>query len=129
MAPGSWVRCPNCSQPVRFEAPKPPPRPKPAVKPVVSPPPLARPDVPAWTPRPVVGRRLGCGPAALISLMGAFAEMLFSAAFLSVMNPYELLLAGAFGFFLVMGTGYVMLAASSRPGWESTKNNDRRDRW
>jgi len=49
--------------------------------------------------------------------------MLFVATFQFVRNPSELLLSGAFGFVLVMTTGHLMVAASTRIGWEPTGND------
>ena len=123
VAPGAWMRCPSCGQPVRFETPKaPPPRPKPKPKAVVTPPPLSKPTAQVWTPRPSSSRRLGCGPAAVIAMMGGFAEITFVGAVLGVSNPTEILYSGLFGFALSWFVGSIMLGASSRSGWDRPKD-------
>ena len=125
VAPGAWMRCPSCGQPVRFEAAKPPPRPKPAPKVAAVQAPLSPPTSKAWTPRPSSSRRLGCGPAAVIAMIAGFAEVFFVSTVLGVNNPFELLYSGLFGFVLAWFVGTVMLAASSRSGWDQPKDGPR----
>jgi hypothetical protein len=122
LASGAWVRCPNCSQPVRFEAPK-PPRPKPAAQPIIKPSISVPPGVTEWTPRPAASRRLGCGPALVISILAGITQTAFVAMFHYVRNPWELLFSFVFGCALVLTTGYLMVAVSNRTGWESTRHD------